>query len=372
MDQAASSVGGFVAFDFKDPQNTLVEPVSFVSYDLFNKYGGNNLAELRYNPISKDWVMVASHRQSRPQMPKGWCPFCPGSGRVPEAGFTVYRYPNDFPALSITPPEPDAVSGGLFQTKPAYGRCEVLLYSQDHNATLATLDDAHVHALAQMWRECYADMAKDPAIDYVFIFENRGEPVGVTMPHPHGQVYGYSHMPKKVQEEIEGSKEHFINTDTCLFCELLFQEKQDKRILFENDYFTVYVPFFSPITYGVMVTANRHVPNVAAMTQEELDALGETIRDCAGMYDALFDMPFPYMMAMYNAPPDGSCDEFYHFHVMFYPPLRAADKQQFFASSETGAGAWCNPNCPEEKAEELRGAYFKFTSEIININGSET
>lgn len=330
------------------------------------------MAELRYNPITKDWVMVASHRQSRPQMPKDWCPFCPGSGRVPDGGFRVLRYPNDFPALSQTPPEPDDVSGGLFEVMPAYGRCEVLLYSDKHTATLAQMDDGHVRALAEMWRDCYADMAKDKKIKYVFLFENRGEAVGVTMPHPHGQAYGYSFVPKKVQEEIEGAKKYFDKKNSCLFCDLLNEEKRDgRRILFENEHFTAYVPFFSPITYGVSVSANRHVPNVAAMEPDELYSLGKIIRNCAGMYDTLFNMPFPYMMCMYNSPTDGLSDEFFHFHVMFYPPMRAADKQQFFASSETGAGAWCNPNCPEEKAEELLSAYNKYLAGLADTKGKQ-
>ena len=326
------------------------------------------MAELRYNPISKDWVMVASHRQARPQMPKDRCPFCPGSGRVPDEGFTVLRYPNDFPALSQTPPDPDDVAGPLFEVKPAYGRCEVLLYSDKHTEALADMDDGRVHALAEMWRDCYVDMAKDEKIKYVFLFENRGEVVGVTMPHPHGQAYGYSFIPKKVQDEIEGAKEHFDRTGSCLFCELLVEEKRDgRRILFENDYFTAYLPFFSPITYGVSVTARRHVPNVEAMELCELHALGEIIRDIAGMYDSLFDIPFPYMMCMYNSPTDAKSDEFYHFHVMYYPPMRGADRQQFFASSETGAGAWCNPNCPEEKAAELMAAYRRYREMKLGV-----
>ncbi|MDR3121327.1 MAG: galactose-1-phosphate uridylyltransferase [Clostridiales bacterium] len=336
------------------------------------------MAELRYNPISREWVMIASHRQSRPQMPKDWCPFCPGSGKVPDEGFSVLRYANDFPALSQSPPEPDDVaSGPLFETRPAYGRCDVLLYSDEHTATLAGLSNEHVHKVAGLWRECYESMAADPGIRYVFLFENRGEAVGVTMPHPHGQAYGYSFIPKKIEAELLGaasySREH---GGQCLYCALLGEERRDgRRIIFENEYFTVYVPFFSPITYGAYVAARRHVPHVAAMTDAELRALGETIRDCAGMYDALFDMPFPYMMCMYNAPTggaDGAADEVvggsvganvgdaHHFHVKFFPPLRGADRQQFFASSETGAGAWCNPNCPEDKAEELRRAYRKF------------
>jgi UDPglucose--hexose-1-phosphate uridylyltransferase len=326
------------------------------------------MAELRYNPVSNEWVMVASHRQSRPQMPHGWCPFCPGSGRVPDAGFTTLRYQNDFPALSTSPPEPDDVAGPMFMAKPAYGRCEVLLYSEEHNATLAGLPDAHVREIARMWRECYVDMAADPGIEYVFIFENKGDVVGVTMPHPHGQAYGYSFVPKKIEAELAGAKGHYEKSGgECLYCALLSEELRDgRRVIFENEHFAVYVPFFSPITYGAHVTAKRHVPHLAAMSGEELGALGEALRDCAGMYDALYGVPFPYMMCMYNAPapaaPGGPFDAFCHFHVKFYPPMRSPEKQQFFASSETGAGAWCNPNCPEEKATELRAAYLKHMS----------
>jgi UDPglucose--hexose-1-phosphate uridylyltransferase len=123
----------------------------------------------------------------------------------------------------------------------------------------------------------------------------------------------------------------------------------------------VYVPFFSPVTYGVHVTANRQVPHIGAMTDAEIDSLGETVKAVAGMYDALFDMAFPYMMCMHNAPVNsGDFDKLWQFHIEFFPPLRAADKQQFFASSETGAGAFCNPTSPEEKAGELRAAYARW------------
>lgn len=320
------------------------------------------MAELRYNPITKDWVMVASHRQSRPQMPKNWCPFCAGSGRVPDGGFQVLRYPNDFPALSQSPPVPDDVAGGIFETAPAYGKCEVLLYSDKHTATLAELDDQHVQKLAELWRECFVDISADEKIKYVYIFENRGDVVGVTMPHPHGQVYGYSFIPKKISEEIAGAAEYYDKNGSNIFLDLLKQEKVDgRRIIFENEHFTVYVPFFSPITYGVHVMANRQAPHLAAMTDSEIASLGKTLRDCCGMYDSLFDTAFPYMMCMHNAPVNsGDYDKLWQFHIEFFPPMRTADKQQFFASSETGAGAWCNPTSPEEKAEELRLAYKKF------------
>ncbi|MDR3207532.1 MAG: galactose-1-phosphate uridylyltransferase [Oscillospiraceae bacterium] len=322
------------------------------------------MAELRYNPVSREWVMVASHRQARPQMPKDWCPFCPGSGKVPDSGYETLRYLNDFPALSQQPPPPDGVAGPLFEVKPAYGRCEVLLYSDQHRAALKDLSDAHVHKLAALWRDCYLDMAADPGIEYVFLFENRGEAVGVTMPHPHGQAYGYSFLPQKVRQELDGAQAYHAEHDRCLFCDLLSAERADgRRVLFENEAFCAYVPFFSPLTYGLHVTPRRHVAHLGQMTARELDLLGETLRDCAGLYDSLFDMPFPYMMCMYNAPPRGNADAFHHFHVKFFPPLRAKTTQQFFASSETGAGAWCNPNCPEGKAQDLREAYDRYKAE---------
>jgi UDPglucose--hexose-1-phosphate uridylyltransferase len=324
------------------------------------------MAELRYNPVIRDWLMVASHRQTRPQMPKDWCPFCVGSGKVPDEGFDVLRYPNDFPALSINPPEPDDVSGGngLFVARPAYGCCEVLLYSDRHEVRLSELSDEHVCKLAEMWREVYKDLANDPLINYVFIFENRGETVGVTMPHPHGQVYGYPFVPRFIGDELEGAKAHFNTNGSCLFCDLLTQEVADgRRMIHENEHFALYTPFFAQTAYASHITAKRHVSNIAQMTDAELDALGRIVRDTSAMYDALFDMPFPYMMCMHCAPTDGASDAFYHFHIEFIPPMRAADKQQFFASSEMGAGAFCNPTCPEEKAAELRRAWKKANSE---------
>jgi len=321
------------------------------------------MAELRYNPLTRDWLMVASHRQNRPQMPKDWCPFCVGSGRVPDEGYDVLKYSNDFPAMSTEPPPPDDVASGLFVTQPAYGRCDVLLYDCRHKARLAELTNEHVHKLARLWLDVFTDYASDPKIKYAFIFENRGEVVGVTMPHPHGQAYAYPFVPRNVREELSGAKEYFGETGQCLFCDLLAQEIDNGgRIIHSNEHFALYSPFFAQTAYSTHITARRHVANIAQMTDAELDALGEIVRDASAMYDALFDQPFPYMMCMHNAPTDGESDEFYHFHIKFIPPMRSAEKQQFFASSETGAGAWCNPTCPEEKAKELREAWKKIAA----------
>lgn len=321
------------------------------------------MAELRRNPLLGDWIMIASHRQGRPQMPKDYCPFCPGSGKVPEH-YDVLKYDNDFPALSQTPPEPDDVATELFETAPCYGKCEVILYSPNHTITLPELPTPHIAKLVDLWAERFEALRADEKIRYVLIFENRGEAVGVTMPHPHGQIYGYSFLPKRLEVTVDNARRHYAETGNCLFCDILESEtKEDKRIVFKNEHFTVFLPFFSDYPYGIYIMSNRHVSNITELTEEERLSLAETLRCAAGTLDSLFGFKFPYMMCMYNEPVNGEDDSAdFHFHIEFYPPMRSADKIKFNASSETGAWACCNPTCPEEKAEELREAYTRFMS----------
>jgi len=156
------------------------------------------MAELRWNPLLQTWTMVASNRQDRPQLPKDWCPFCPGSGKVPDH-YEVHAYDNDFPALTLTPDQPDFPVKGLYQVAPNYGKCEVILYSSNHYGTLPSLSVDHIYKLLDLLAERYRVLAKDPKIKYIFQFENRGEEVGVTMPHPHGQIYAYPFVPQKLK-----------------------------------------------------------------------------------------------------------------------------------------------------------------------------
>jgi len=141
------------------------------------------MAELRWHPLTKDWVMVASHRQNRPQMPKDWCPFCPGpdNDKVPKS-FDVLKYDNDFPALSQNPPKMDDVATSIYKTAPSYGKCEVVLYSPEHTVTLPELPESHVRKLVDLWTERFSELSQDEKIKYIFIFENRGDVVGVQCP----------------------------------------------------------------------------------------------------------------------------------------------------------------------------------------------
>lgn len=319
------------------------------------------MAELRWHPLIKDWVMVVSQRQNRPQMPKDWCPFCKGSEKVPD-DYIVLKYDNDFPALSLNPPVEDDVETELYKTAPSYGKCEVILYSSDHHTTLPQLDDLHLNELVKLWKERFTEISSFEKIKYVFIFENKGEAVGVTMPHPHGQIYGYPFIPKKLELELDACKEHMENTGRCLICDMnREEEKFSKRVIFENESFIVYLPFFSEYPYGIYISSKRHIQYITQFTKKETYDFAQTLKTAAGTLDSLFGFAFPYMMCMHQAPVNSDCDYgYYHFHIEFFPPMRSREKIKFNASSETGAWAHCNPTSIEEKAEELKQAYLRF------------
>src|SRR5882724_10479426 len=175
------------------------------------------MSELRLHPILEHWVVVTASRQDRPQMPANWCPFCPGSGRVPDH-YDVYLYPNDFPAFSFDDPA-------------APGACDVVLYSPEHTRLPSELPLAQWEKVVALWTRRTAELARDPRVKHVAVFENTGEAVGVTMPHPHGQIYAFPFVPPRVERESQAAAKHA----TCLYCAILAEELRDeKRIVAHN------------------------------------------------------------------------------------------------------------------------------------------
>ncbi|KOF56387.1 MULTISPECIES: galactose-1-phosphate uridylyltransferase [Clostridium] len=325
------------------------------------------MAELRWNPLLGDWTMVASNRQNRPQMPKDWCPFCPGPGKKVPEHYEVYEYDNDFPALSKEPPEPDTVGSNFYKTEKAYGKCEVILYSPEHTKTLSELPLDHIRKLVDLWSERYTELSKDEKVKYIFEFENRGEEVGVTMPHPHGQIYAYSKMPLKIKTELNSCKKHYEENDECLICRMNKEEQEFKnRIIIENEDFLAYLPFFTDYPYGMFIVSKNHISKMVDFDDREKNNFADILKKVSGTFDSLFDRRFPYMMCIHQAPVNspeyGNYDDYYHFHVEFYPPLRSKEKIKYYASSEMGAWAACNPRSVEETAEELKEAYKKYLS----------
>ena len=194
------------------------------------------------------------------------------------------------------------MANDFFKVRPSYGKCEVILYSPGHNTAVTELSDSHMKKLVDLWCERFACMSADEKIKYVFPFENRGEAVGVTMPHPHGQIYGYSVIPKKLQLETASAREYYEKNGKCLFCDMLENELRDgRRIIFQNEHFTVLLPFFTEYPYGVYIFANSHKQTLLDFTEEERVSLGLTIRDTVGMLDSLFGYRFPYICLLYTS-----------------------------------------------------------------------
>lgn len=317
------------------------------------------MSELRYHPFLDQWVITATHRQDRTFLPPDdYCPLCPTAPggfptEIPFPDYDIVVFENKFPSLRPQPAEPAIRGTELTPVRPSGGVCEVVCYSSQHNATFATLPDSQVRKLTRVWRERYVELAARPEIDYVFIFENKGKEIGVTLSHPHGQIYGYPYIPPVARVELDAERRHFEAHGRPLMADWLAQEASGERHVAENGTFVAIVPFFARYPYEVYVAPKRHLPSLAAMSPAELDDLGEILLAVTRKYDALFGFSLPYIMAMHQAPTVPGYD-FNWFHVEFYPPYRTANKLKYLAGSEAGAGAFINDTLPEVTAATLR------------------
>lgn len=316
------------------------------------------MPELRWNPLLDTWTMVATNRQARPHLPKDYCPFCPAQNKA-LPNYTVLAYPNDFPTM-----QPDGFgiienSKGIFRKKDAIGKCEVILYSPDHHKQLYQLSDSHLLALVQLWKNRFVELSKDKNIKYIFEFENRGEEVGVTIPHPHGQLYAYSFIPAKIGEELNNSKKYFKANGVSIFHDLNREEKKHKkRMVYENGSFLAYIPYFTDYPFGVFISHKKLKGNISNFSKKECADLADALKKITAGFDKIYDRPFPYMMCIHQTPVNdkkyADAEKYYSFHIEFYPPLRAKDKIKWYAGSEMGAGAAANPLDVDECAAILR------------------
>lgn len=319
------------------------------------------MSELRWNPQLKQWVIVASQRQDRTYKPPAeFCPLCPTMPgefptEVPAEDYEIVVFQNKFSSLSQPPPPLEIEGSALYQTAPAEGVCEVVLYSSRHNSTLAEESEEHIKNLIEVWTDRYLDLGQKPNIQYVLIFENKGDAVGVTLSHPHGQIYAFPFVPPTVKTELESALEHQQATANCLYCDILAEEKQDGvRIIAENEQFAAFVPFFARYPFEVHIYAQRHVQSLADFTEEEKWGLAKILKKVMQNYDALFGFSLPYMMVLHQAPTKGDYPH-YHFHIEFYPLNRSAEKLKYLAGVESGAGTFITDMSPEEQAQRLRG-----------------
>jgi UDPglucose--hexose-1-phosphate uridylyltransferase len=305
------------------------------------------MTELRFNELRGEEVVYAIHRQDRTFLPaRDHCPLCPtrpggDPTEIPFSSFEIAVFDNRFPAF----------------TAP-HGAAEVVVYTDEHEGSLATLSPQRAEDLMWVWRHRYAELGAREDVAYVMIFENRGVEVGVTIHHPHGQIYGYPFLPPVPTLELAADR----RLGGCAPCALLRAELADgRRILFENDGAVAYVPYAARWAYEVHVCVRAHRASLLECEPEELRQLAEALQTLVRGYDALFERPFPYVMVVHQAPTGAAGAEGLgaphgHLHVEFYPPLRTADKLKYLAGSEQGAGTFIADTVPEESASALREA----------------
>jgi len=321
------------------------------------------MSEMRWDPLRREWVVTATHREDRDFMPpEDYCPLCPTEAggfptEVPADDYNIVVFENKFPSFQSDPPQPVVDDGPLFKTKPAQGICEVVLYSPRHHGTLTEKSIDKIQQLVRVWKDRYQQLGAKDYIDYVFIFENKGKEVGVTLNHPHGQIYAYPFVPPIIEQELNSSQQHYQQTGRCLFCDTLKKELEaGERIVADNDQFVALVPYYSRHTYGLHLYARQHTPSLAHFSPEQERQLAELLKLVLLKYDNLFGFSMPYIMAMHQQPTRAQedSDAHSHFHLEFYPPYRTEDKLKYLAGSESGAGVFINDSLPEDKAEELR------------------
>lgn len=309
-------------------------------------------SELRWHPFLREWVVVANIRQDRPQLPDDWCPFCPGSGHVPDR-YDVHLYPNDFPAFSFDHPE-FAPEGKIFRQTGARGACDVVLYSPNHNLLPSELSVDQWAKVADLWKRRTAELYAHPDVAYVSVFENTGVATGVTMPHPHGQIYGMPFVPPLVERELDSAEAHFRAHQECLYCRVLESEIQDgRRLVAENDSFVAFLPFYGRFPGEMQICPRRHFGSLLDISHRERHELAKMLSIVRRKYDNLYDFPIPLMMLLRQRPAKGE-HAYFHFHVDILPIQRSASKVKYLASIESGTGTFLNDTRAEEQAALLR------------------
>jgi UDPglucose--hexose-1-phosphate uridylyltransferase len=330
--------------------------------------------EERWHPLRQEWVVVAAHRQNRPwsgeqimgarsAVPKyvSDCYLCPGNARVSgqhNPTYTgVFSFDNDHPCVGPEAPQDLMPPQGIYQVRPATGVARVVCYSPRHDLTLAELELREIEALLHEWQLQYRDLSARPDINHVLVFENKGEVVGVSNPHPHCQIYATNFVFRTIEVEVEASRRHLKETGRVLFQDIIAAELQaGRRVLYENDSAIVFLPYFARYAYETYVAPKRRVESLAELDDHELWHFAMALKDAVVRFDNLWKLSFPYVMALHQAPTDGQKYPHFQFHVEFHPPLRKPNLLKYLAGPEIGGGCFLSDTSPEEKAKELIAA----------------
>jgi len=318
------------------------------------------MSELRFHPFLRQWVITATHRQDRTFLPpEDYCPLCPTAPggfptEIPFSDYDIVVFENKFPSLFSPPTKPVLAGTQTCPVLPSAGVCEVICYSSNHSGSFATLPLRQVRKLVRVWSDRTRRLAIHDDVEYVFIFENKGKEIGVTLDHPHGQIYGYSFVPPVAETEIAAERDHWDLTGEPLMAAVLREERESgDRIVFENASCVVLLPSFARYPYELYVVPTHHRPLLTDLRDAEADDFAEAMHTAARGLDAIFGFSMPYVMAIHQAP-----TKIAHrggwLHAEFYPAYRTETKLKYLAGSEAGAGVFINDTLAEVSAERLR------------------
>ncbi|ORW85561.1 galactose-1-phosphate uridylyltransferase [Mycobacterium sp. IEC1808] len=316
-------------------------------------------SQLRFDRSTGQWVIVAALRQDRTYKPPAdQCPLCPGpsglTSEVPAPDYDVVVFENRFPSLSGGGQPVGAPASDGFVCAPGHGRCEVICFSSDHGGSFAGLEPAHARLVIEAWRHRTADLMATPGIEQVFCFENRGEEIGVTLTHPHGQIYGYPFPTPRTAAMLAQAREHRMRHGSNLFADLLAREVADgSRIVARSELFTAFVPFAARWPVEVHLYPNRFVHNLVELREDELDAFAHIYLDVLGRFDRMYTTPLPYISALHQFAATDAQDDGY-FHVELMSIRRSATKLKYLAASESAMDAFISDVTPEAVAARLR------------------
>ncbi len=320
-----------------------------------------NTGELRFDALTGDWVAVAAHRQTRTYLPPAnQCPLCPTTGEnlseIPDSSYDVAVFENRFPSLGpATGHIPQSPAWGTVGR--AYGRCEVVAFTPEHTGSFSGLSPERARTVIDAWAHRTQALSALPGIAQVFPFENRGQDIGVTLHHPHGQIYAYSYVPPRSQVMATAARAFYDAHDgrKTLLGDIVARESASgERMLAQGRHFSAYVPFAAHMPLEIHLTPHRHIPDFAALTNEERDELADMYLDILRTVDGIYQTPTPYIAAWHQAPLDATLRPAGRFHLELTSPRRAADKLKFLAGSEAAMGAFINDTTPEQTAAMLR------------------
>jgi UDPglucose--hexose-1-phosphate uridylyltransferase len=328
--------------------------------------------EQRWHPLREEWVIIAAHRQDRPwigetvekaskKLPDydAACYLCPGNKRISGIQNPHYRqtfvFDNDHACVDWNAPDVQEIGHGIYKRRPARGIARVICYSPKHNITLTELATQEIVTVFREWQNQYIELGEHPEINHVLLFENKGEVVGVSNPHPHCQLYATNFVFKYIETEAKLCSEYYREKKRTLFQDIMKSEKEDgQRIIYENDSAIAFIPYFARYAYEVYVAPKESYMSLADLSDKELEDLSEVLKNVLIKFDNLWQIPFPYVMPLHQAPTDGKDHSGFHFHIEFHPPLRKPNLLKYLAGPEIGGGNFLSDTSPEEKAEELR------------------